>query len=56
MDDDVEQVARMMLDQYGAAAADYSIQQAEAAEAIADELSAGTWRDIADAVRRLQRS
>jgi hypothetical protein len=50
----VEQLARMMLDQYGAGAVDRSLEQAETAEAIGDAASAKKWHDIADAVKRLQ--
>jgi hypothetical protein len=44
----VEEVAREMVDHYGADAVLVLRERAEQARAIGDELAAKTWRDIAD--------
>jgi len=54
-DDDllVEQVAREMLDLYGADALPVLRERADRAEEVGDELAAKAWRDIADAAERI---
>jgi hypothetical protein len=56
MDDDhiVEQVARQMHERHGPDAAPRAREQAEIADGIGDPLSADAWRDIANALKRLQ--
>ena len=50
----VEQAARDLTQQHGPKAADVARERAEAADAMDDFLAAKTWRDIADAIDRLQ--
>ena len=57
MDDSdiVESVARGMIERFGDDAVGFVQEQAEIANALPDKLSAETWRDIADAIKRLSR-
>ena len=56
MDDSdiVESVARGMIERFGDGAVGFVREQAEIADALPDKLSAETWRDIADAIKRLR--
>jgi hypothetical protein len=57
MDDSniVESVARGMIERFGDGAVSYVRERAEMADALPDMSSAETWRDIADAIKRLSR-
>ena len=57
MDDSdiVESVARGMIERSGEGAVGFVREQAKIADALPDKLSAETWRDIADAIKRLSR-
>jgi hypothetical protein len=51
----VEEVAREFVERHGPKAVAVFGEKAESADGIADELAAKTWRDIADAAKRLLR-
>jgi hypothetical protein len=55
-DDNVEQVAHEYVQRHGVDSPSILRDYAEAADMIGDNLSAETWRDIADAAERILRS
>jgi hypothetical protein len=50
----VEQAARDLAKRHGPKAAEIARERADVADALDDPLAAKTWRDIADAIDRLQ--
>ena len=55
-DDIIKCTALEMIAQFGDGAMGFVREQAEIADALPDKLSAETWRDIADAIKRLSRT
>lgn len=47
-----DQAARTQVEQYGDNAAEITLEQAEAADRVGDDLGAKYWRLIADAIER----
>jgi hypothetical protein len=56
VENEIERVARELVDQYGHDAPHYVRERAEQAEAIGDQVSAQEWRAIAEAAERMLRS
>jgi hypothetical protein len=52
--DDIEPVAREMIERFGSSAVNIARWQAEIVAAVPDMLSAKMWRDIADTIEQLR--
>ena len=55
-DDIIKCTALEMIARFGDGAVGFVREQSEIADALPDKLSAETWRDISDAIKRLSRT